>query len=154
MPFKQLSRLLALMLAVAMLSFMLACGGDDDDEVAEDDGTTETAAAGTPYKSSGNEGSITGAVSFTGEAPAPKTISMDADAACAQSNPNPQTEDVLVKTENSRTVLSSQGRQNTEGKSITSFAFGFRTQWRATIRLPLHSARARHHGGTKVEGDK
>ncbi|HEY0083456.1 MAG TPA: hypothetical protein VGB61_11735, partial [Pyrinomonadaceae bacterium] len=88
MPFKQVRRFLVLMLAAAMLSFMLACGGgDDDDDVAEEDGATGT-AAGVPYKPSGNEGSITGAISFTGEAPAPKPISMDADAACAQSNPN------------------------------------------------------------------
>jgi plastocyanin len=125
MPFKQLSRLLALLLAVAMLSFMLACGGDDDDDVAEDDGTTESATAGTPYKSSGNEGSITGAISFTGEAPAPKTISMDADAACAQTNPNPQTEDVIVKDGKLANVfVYIKDGKTTEGqKSITSFAF-------------------------------
>jgi plastocyanin len=123
MPFKQLSRLLALMLAVAMLSFMLACGGDDDDDVAEEDGTTET-AAGTPYKVSGNEGSITGAVNFTGEAPAPKTISMDADAACAANNPNPQTEDVIVKDGKLANVfVYIKDGKTADGKSITSFAF-------------------------------
>jgi plastocyanin len=124
MPFKQLSRLLALMLAVAMLTFMLACGGsDDDDDVAEEDGAA-TETAGTPYKSSGNEGSITGAVNFTGEAPAPKPISMDADAACAQSNPNPQTEDVVVKDGKLANVfVYIKDGKTTEGKSITSFAF-------------------------------
>lgn len=123
MPFKQFSRLLALMLAAAMLSFMLACGGDDDDDVAEEDGTTET--AGTPYKSSGNEGSITGAISFTGEAPAPKTISMDADAACARTNPNPQTEDVIVKDGKLANVFVyiKDGKTTEGNKSIASFAF-------------------------------
>lgn len=124
MPFKQLSRLLALMLAIAMLSFMLACGGDDDDDVAEEDGTTTEAAAGTPYKSSGNEGSITGAVNFTGEAPAPKPISMDADAACAQNNANPQTEDVIVKDGKLANVfVYIKDGKTSDGKSITSFAF-------------------------------
>ena len=124
MPFKQLSRLLALMLAVAMLSFMLACGGsDDDDEVAEEDGAA-TETAGTPYKATGNEGSITGSVNFTGEAPAPKPISMDADAACAQNNANPQTEDVVVKDGKLANVLVYiKDGKTTEGKSITSFAF-------------------------------
>lgn len=125
MPFKQLIRLLALMLAVAMLSFMLACGGDDDDDdVAEEDGAATGATAGTPYKSSGNEGSIAGAVSFTGEAPAPKQISMDADAACAQNNANPQTEDVVVKDGKLANVLVYiKDGKTTDGKSITSFAF-------------------------------
>ena len=111
------------MLAAAMLSLMLACGGDDDDDdVAEEDGTTET--AGTPYKSSGNEGSITGAVNFTGEAPAPKPISMDADAACAQNNPNPQTEDVIVKDGKLANVfVYIKDGKTSDGKSITSFAF-------------------------------
>ena len=112
------------MLAAAMLSLMLACGGSDDDEdVAEEDGAA-TETAGTPYKSSGNEGSITGAVNFTGEAPAPKPISMDADAACAQSNPNPQTEDVVVKDGKLANVfVYIKDGKTTEGKSITSFAF-------------------------------
>jgi len=123
MPSKQLLRILALMLAVAMLSFTLACGGDDDDDVAEDEGgATET--AGVPYKSSGNEGSITGAINFTGEAPAPKPISMDADAACAQTNPNPQTEDVIVKDGKLANVLVYiKDGKTADGKSITGFAF-------------------------------
>ncbi|HLL16508.1 MAG TPA: carboxypeptidase regulatory-like domain-containing protein [Pyrinomonadaceae bacterium] len=123
MPSKQLLRILTLMLAVAMLSFMLACGGGDDDDVAEDEGgATET--AGVPYKSSGNEGSITGAINFTGEAPAPKPISMDADAACAQTNPNPQTEDVVVKDGKLANVLVYvKDGKTADGKSITGFTF-------------------------------
>ena len=123
MPSKYLLRILTLMIAAAMLSLMLACGGSDDDDVAEEDGAA-TETAGTPYKTSGNEGSITGAINFTGEAPAPKPISMDADAACAQSNPNPQTEDVVVKDGKLANVLVYiKDGKTTEGKSITSFAF-------------------------------
>ncbi|HLL70731.1 MAG TPA: carboxypeptidase regulatory-like domain-containing protein [Pyrinomonadaceae bacterium] len=124
MPSKYLLRILTMMLAAAMLSLMLACGGsDDDDDVAEEDGAA-TETAGTPYKSSGNEGSITGAVNFTGEAPAPKPISMDADAACAQTNPNPQTEDVVVKDGKIANVLVYiKDGKTTDGKNITSFAF-------------------------------
>jgi plastocyanin len=123
MPFKQVRRILALMLAATMLSFMLACGdSDDEDDVAEDDAATET--AGVPYKSSGNEGSITGAVNFTGEAPAPKPISMDADAACAQSNPNPQTEDVVVKDGKLANVfVYIKDGKTADGKNIAGFTF-------------------------------
>jgi plastocyanin len=111
------------MLAAAMLSFMIACGdSDDEDDVADEGGATET--AGVPYKSSGNEGSITGAISFTGEAPAPKPISMDADAACAQSNPNPQTEDVVVKDGKLANVLVYiKDGKTADGKSIGGFKF-------------------------------
>ncbi len=125
MPFKQVRRLLALMLAAAMLSLMLACGGSDDDEdVAEEDGAAATETAGTPYKSSGNEGSITGAINFTGEAPAPKPISMDADPACAQSNPNPQTEDIVVKDGKLANVLVYvKDGKTSDGKNITGFTF-------------------------------
>lgn len=124
MPFKQVRRILVLMLAAAMLSLMLACGGDDDDDDVAEEGGATTETAGTPYKSSGNEGSITGAISFTGEAPAPKPISMDADAACAQSNPNPQTEDVVVKDGKLANVLVYiKDGKTTEGKSIGGFTF-------------------------------
>lgn len=125
MPFKQVRRLLALMLAAAMLSLTLACGSSDDDEdVAEEDGAAATETAGTPYKSSGNEGSIAGAINFTGEAPAPKPISMDADPACAQSNPNPQTEDVVVKDGKLANVLVYvKDGKTSDGKNITGFSF-------------------------------
>jgi plastocyanin len=125
MPFKQVRRFLVLMLAAAMLSFMLACGGgDDEDDVAEEDGAATGTAAGVPYKPSGNEGTITGAISFTGEAPAPKPISMDADAACAQTNPNPQTEDVIVKDGKLANVLVYiKDGKTADGKSLAGFAF-------------------------------
>ena len=123
MPFKQFIRMLALTLGIAMLSFMLACGGSDDDDVAEDENAA-TETAGTPYKASGNEGSITGVANFTGEAPAPKPISMDADSACAQTNPNPLTEDVVVKDGKIANVLVYiKDGKTAENKNITGFAF-------------------------------
>jgi plastocyanin len=49
---------------------------------------------------------------------------MDADAACAQSNPNPQTEDVLVKDGKLANVLVYiKDGKTSDGKSITGFAF-------------------------------
>ncbi len=119
-------RMLAFLLAVAMLSFIIACGKSDDDDAAEDDSdaATETAAAGTPYKVSGNEGSITGTVNFAGTAPEPKPISMDADAACAQNNPNPHTEDVVVKDGKLANVLVYiKDGKTADGKAISGLAF-------------------------------
>ncbi|HEX8457990.1 MAG TPA: carboxypeptidase regulatory-like domain-containing protein [Pyrinomonadaceae bacterium] len=123
MPFKQVRRMLVLMLAAALLSLTFACGGgDDDDDVAEEGTAPET--AGVPYKPSGNEGSITGAINFTGEAPAPKKISMDADPACAQANPNAQTEDVVVTDGKLANVLVYiKDGKTSDGKNITGFAF-------------------------------
>jgi plastocyanin len=92
---KQRRYWLALFLALAMLSFSLACSKDEDDE-EDDDAVVET--AGVPYKTTGNEGTITGKVLFEGAtAPEPKTIDMAADAACSSKNPNAVAEDVVVK---------------------------------------------------------
>ncbi|HEX8141880.1 MAG TPA: carboxypeptidase regulatory-like domain-containing protein [Pyrinomonadaceae bacterium] len=85
---------LALFLLMAMLSFAAACSSDDDEDLEEE----PAEAAGMPYKSNGNEGTITGKVLFDGAtAPEPKTIDMAADAACASKNPNAVAEDVVVK---------------------------------------------------------
>jgi plastocyanin len=95
MQFERVRRLLALLLAAALLSFALAACSSDDEEEAEGDG--EEAPAAQKYTVSGNEGQITGTIAFNGAAPAPQPISMDADPACAQNNPNPVTETVVVK---------------------------------------------------------
>ena len=86
---------LALFLVLSLLSFVVACSKDDDDL---DDEDTPAETAGTPYKTTGNEGTITGKVLFDGATPpVPKTIDMAADAACAAKNPNAVAEDVVVK---------------------------------------------------------
>lgn len=90
---KRYRSLLALLVAISMLSLALACASDDDEEDEED--APETPAL-TAYKPSGNEGSIAGTINFSGTAPEAKPISMDADAACASANPNAKTEEVMV----------------------------------------------------------
>lgn len=86
---------LAIFLAMALLSFIVGCSKDDDDL---DDEDTPAETAGTPYKPTGNEGTISGKVLFDGAtAPEPKPIDMAADAACASRNPNAVAEDVVVK---------------------------------------------------------
>ena len=85
---------LVLLLALALLSFAVACSNDDDEDLED----TPAETAGTPYKPTGNEGTITGKVSFDGAAaPESKPIDMAADAACAAKNPNAVAEDVVVK---------------------------------------------------------
>jgi plastocyanin len=91
--------MLALVTLLAMLLLSVAC--HKKSEEAEDDqeaGDEDTAAV--VYKSTGNEGTITGKVNLTGTpaaAVAPKPIDMSSEASCAQGNPNPMTETVVVK---------------------------------------------------------
>ena len=49
-----------------------------------------------PYQRTGNEGSISGTISFIGEPPEPKKIDTSADSVCARTNPNAVTEDVVI----------------------------------------------------------
>jgi hypothetical protein len=91
--------LVALFVALCLLTFALACGGssaDDEEDAAEDAGGSATEVATTPYAPSGNEGSIVGTVNFNGPAPAPKPISMDQDPVCAQAGAGAVAEDIVV----------------------------------------------------------
>jgi hypothetical protein len=95
MSFERVRRSLALLLAVAMLSLVFAACSSDDD--VDEGGPEEEGPVAQQYTPSGNEGQITGTIAINGTAPEPKPISMDADAACAQNNPNPRTEEVVAK---------------------------------------------------------
>lgn len=55
----------------------------------------EENAAGPVWQPAGNEGNITGAISFTGPPPAPRQIQMDSDAKCAERGAQ-TVDDVLV----------------------------------------------------------
>ena len=83
---------LGLIVAVSLLSLASACGNKGGDE-AEDTGTT----TGKTYTAKGNEGTITGTVSYTGAAPEAKKIDTSADAACTSKSPNLTTEEWAVK---------------------------------------------------------
>src|SRR5229473_4953175 len=82
---------LGLIAAASLLSLASSCGGPKTDE----GGTTP--AEGKAYTSKGDEGTITGKVSFTGAAPEAKKIDTSADAACTSKSPNLMTEDWAVK---------------------------------------------------------
>jgi hypothetical protein len=123
MPSVSLRRLLALLVALSLLSLAVACGSSDDDEAEDDDTGNPTETAGTPYKPTGNEGTITGTVAFTGAAPAAKSISMDADPACSSANPNAQAEDVVVKDGKLQNVFVYIKDGKVGDKSLASYKF-------------------------------
>jgi hypothetical protein len=89
--------LVALVASFCLLASVVSCGSSVDDmEDAAGDSGAESEVALTPYTPKGNEGSITGVVSFSGPAPAPKPISMDQDPVCAQTGEGAVAEDVVV----------------------------------------------------------
>jgi plastocyanin len=83
---------LGLIVATSLLSLASACGNKGGDE-AEDTGTT----TGKTYAAKGNEGTISGTVSYNGAAPESKKIDTSADAACTSKSPNLTTEEWVVK---------------------------------------------------------
>ncbi len=98
--------LVALFAALCLLAFAVACSRNADDmDDAETGGDEAGEVALTPYKPTGQEGSITGTISFSGAAPSPKEISMDADPVCASASPNAHAEDVVVSGDKLANVL-------------------------------------------------
>jgi plastocyanin len=89
---KQTKVWLTLTIVLSLLALASACGKKTEE------GTPETASTSAKeFAPKGNEGTISGAVAFTGTPPAPKKIATDADPACGQKNPNLVTEDTVVK---------------------------------------------------------
>lgn len=84
---------LGLMAATSLLSLASACGGGEKTGGDEKPGDSGVKA----YASKGDEGTITGKVSFTGAAPEAKKIDTSADAACTSKSPTLMTEDWAVK---------------------------------------------------------
>ena len=114
---------LSLFAVLSLLSLSIACSKGDGDDVEED--TSQTGGpTGTPYQTTGNEGTVTGKVAFTGAAPAPQSIDMNADSACASKNPNAVAESVVVKDGKVKNVfVYIKDGTTADGKKITSFAF-------------------------------
>ena len=124
MSAKRARFLIMLFAALCLLSLAVACGSDEEDDVAEDDEAAPTeAATGAKYTPSGNEGSLAGTIAFEGAVPAPKPISMDADAAC--SNPGATIEDVVVKDGKLQNVFIyiKDGKLTDKGQNVAALAF-------------------------------
>jgi plastocyanin len=85
---------LGLIAMISLLSLGSSCSKKGDEE-ANNEGPGEK--TGTPYKSKGDEGTISGVITYNGAAPEPKKIDTSADAACTSKSPNLMTEDWVVK---------------------------------------------------------
>ena len=88
---KQTKVLLILTIVLSLMALASACG-----KKAEEGPAANTETTAKKFAAKGNEGTISGAVAFTGTPPAPKKIATDADPACGQKNPNLATEDNVV----------------------------------------------------------
>ena len=79
----------------ASLLLLAGCGGSKPPEASE--APKKEAAAAPAAMDDANAGSITGKVSFAGDKPVMKTLSMDATPACARAHTTPQkSQEVLV----------------------------------------------------------
>jgi hypothetical protein len=77
--------------AISLLSLASSCGGPKTVDESTGGPTGKT------YSSKGDEGSISGKISYNGTAPEPKKIDTSADAACTSKSPNLMTEEWVVK---------------------------------------------------------
>lgn len=116
--------LLALFAALCLLAFAVACSrGVDDAEDAESDDDSAGVATLTPYKTTGQEGSISGTVAFAGTAPEKSPISMTADPVCASANPDAHTEDIVVNGDKLANVLVYIKEGKAGDKNISGYKF-------------------------------
>src|SRR5437763_12422400 len=124
MSFERARRIVALLLMVALCSFVFAACGSSDEDESEDNSNEAGVAAGPKYTPSGNEGQSTGTSALNGTAPEAKPISMDADPACAQNNPNPHTEEVVAKDGKLANVfVYIKDGKTADGKTITNMSW-------------------------------
>lgn len=83
---------LGLIAAASLLSLASSCGGP---KTEENDNTADS--GGKTYSAKGNEGTVSGVVSYSGAAPEAKKIDTSADPACTSKSPNLTTEDWAIK---------------------------------------------------------
>jgi len=83
---------LCVMLTLATLLIVAGCGGGKNKNKVEDKGPPDKPV----YKSNGDEGTISGKVSFDGTPPTPKKIDMSQDAKCAAAPGEKTIDDVVV----------------------------------------------------------
>ncbi len=117
--------LAALFAALCLLALAAACsrGADDEEDAAGGGDDSGEAVALTPYKPTGQEGSVAGTISFTGASPAKKGISMDADPVCASSNPDPHAEDIVINGDKIANVFVYIKEGTAGGRNISGYQF-------------------------------
>lgn len=121
---KRVRMWLAIFATLSLLSLTMACGGDDEDDLAEDDGGAASEPVGVKYSPSGQEGTLTGTIAFTGTAPEPKPISMDQDPVCASSNPSAVSQDVIIKDGKLQNVfVYVKDGKTADNKNLTALTF-------------------------------
>jgi len=115
--------LAALLVSLCLLAFACSKSLDDEEDAAEGEaGGAETASL-TPYRPSGNEGSIAGTITFSGAAPAPRAISMDQDPVCAGSNPGATAEDIVVNGDKLQNVFVYVKEGKIGDRNVSGFSF-------------------------------
>lgn len=123
---KQMKVWLVLTVVLLLLAVASSCSQTSTNETAD----TNTGTAGSEtYQSKGDEGTVSGIIAFTGEAPAPKKIDASADAVCGQRNPNLMTEDTVVTDGKlANTFVYVKDGTTADGKKITAINFPVPTE--------------------------
>jgi hypothetical protein len=131
---------LALTVVLSLLALGSACGNKTTD------GGNGNAAAPTAgdWKPTGNEGSITGVVAFSGTPPAAKKIDTSADPVCAKESPNLTTEDAAIKDGKVANVFVyiKEGTLTDGNKKIADLGFAPAT---SAVTLDQHGCHYRPH---------
>ena len=117
---KQTKVWLILTIALSLLALASACSKAPE--------TTETgstpATGGTAYTTTGKEGTVTGAIAYTGTPPVAKKIDTSADPACGSKNPNLTTEDnVVTNGKLANVFVYIKDGTTADNKKITEFTF-------------------------------
>ena len=116
---KQMKVWLSLASVLSLLVLLGACSKSETTEPA-----ANTSTASETYKSTGNEGTVSGSIAFAGTPAPPKKIDSSADPVCGQRNPNLTTEDTVVKDGKLANVfVYIKDGTTADGKKIASLAF-------------------------------
>jgi plastocyanin len=118
--FKQMKVWLALTTIFSLLALVSSCSKPATNEgvAPTNDASAET------YKTTGNEGTVTGVVAYNGAVPAAKKIDASADPVCGQQNPNLSTEDTVVKDgKMANAFVYIKDGTTADGKKITGLTF-------------------------------
>src|ERR1043166_2502270 len=82
---------------IAMISLLSLASSCKNTETVEDNNDNTGGGAGKAYTAKGNEGTISGVVSYNGAAPEAKKIDTSADPACTSKSPDLKTEEWVIK---------------------------------------------------------